>query len=426
MKAQPVDIFADEERANPEWRENLIPNKDGNPKPILANALTALRECPAWSGVLAFNEFSLGTVALKLPPWPGADIGMEWNDQHDRLATNWLQQQGIFVGLEVAGQAIQTAARDRPFHPVREYLDSLTWDKEERLDIWLNRCLGVEQTPYTAAVGSRWLISAVARIYRPGEKADCCLILEGPQGILKSTALKTIAGDWFTDEIEDLGSKDAAMQVHGVWIIELAELDSISRGEVSRIKAFMSRATDRFRPPYGKRVIEAPRQCVFAGSVNKPDYLRDETGGRRFWPVKCTSIDITKIAEHRDQILAEAVFRFRKGEKWWLDSADLNEAAGTEQASRFEEDAWTDLIRAWLLNPKERLDGQGHPLGPFASTPESVTMRDVLTHAIGKREDLWTPQDSSRVSRCLRYLGYERRRIGPRNDRQWRYELDGK
>jgi predicted P-loop ATPase len=153
---------------------------------------------------------------------------------------------------------------------VKTYPQGLNWDGVERVDHWLSAYLGVEDTEYSRAVGARWLISAVARLFRPGAKADCCLILEGPQGIRKSTALRTLAGEYFTDELADLGSKDAAMQTRGVWIIELSELDSLSHSEVAPIKAFMSRTTDRFRPPYGVRLVESSRQCVFAG---EPQHL---------------------------------------------------------------------------------------------------------------------------------------------------------
>jgi predicted P-loop ATPase len=192
------------------------------------------------------------------------------------------------------------------------------------------------------------MISAVARIHRPGAKADCCLILEGPQGIRKSTALRTLAGEYFTDELADLGSKDAAMQTRGVWIIELSELDSLSNSEVARIKAFMSRTTDRFRPPYGTRLMESPRQCVFAGTVNHATYLRDETGGRRFWPVTCGRIEIDELARDRDQLWAEAKIRFDSGAAWWLDKPELVQMASDQQIERYEGDPWEEVISPWL------------------------------------------------------------------------------
>ena len=213
-----------------DWRANLIVNKAGQPRALLANAITALREAPEWSGVLALNEFSLGTAALLAPPFGEGTI-TKWSDQEDRLTADWLQRKGICVSADVAAQAVQTVASEHSFHPVREYLDGLKWDGVGRLQTWLVRYLGAQPSDYTAAVGERWLISAVARIYQPGVKADCCLILEGIQGTKKSTALRTLAGEWFADEIADLGSKDAAMQAAGVWIVELAELDSLTKIE---------------------------------------------------------------------------------------------------------------------------------------------------------------------------------------------------
>ncbi|MBI4459080.1 MAG: P-loop ATPase, partial [Acidobacteria bacterium] len=218
----------------------------------------------------------------------------------------------------------------------------------------------------------------------------------------------------------DLGSKDAALQTRGVWIIEIAELDSMGRPEVSKVKAFMSRACDRFRPPYGRRLIESPRQCVFAGSVNQSTYLRDETGGRRFWPVSCTGILIDELVRDRDQLWAEAVVRFRSGSVWWLDSVELNRVARQEQADRYEGDPWDEVIAGWLEHPTARHDC-GNPIAPFTSDDESVSIHDVLLHCIGKRQELWTQADKNRVGRCLRALGWERYRDreGPRLE--WRF-----
>jgi predicted P-loop ATPase len=229
------------------------------------------------------------------------------------------------------------------------------------------------------------------------------LILEGPQGIRKSTALKTIAGEFFTDELADLGSKDAAMQTRGVWIIELSELDSLGHAEVARIKAFISRTTDRFRPPYGMRLVESPRQCIFAGTVNHGTYLRDETGGRRFWPVVCGAIDVAALQRDRDQLWAEAKARFRTGASWWLETPDLVRLAGDQQEARYEGDPWEELLAPWL-------DGR-----------ESTSVSEVLQRCIDKPQSQWTQTDKIRVARCLRSHGWVRYRERQGSRLEWRY-----
>ena len=403
-----LEEIAQVDFAGSAWKKDLLRSKpamnttEGRILPVLANAIAAFRHAPEWGGVLAFNEFGCGTVVLKPAPWGIVPKG-EWTDHEDRLAAEWLQRQGILVSVEVAGQAVQTAARDHPFHPVKSYLQGLHWDGVERVDRWLSTYLGVEDTEYSRAVGSRWLISAVARIYRPGAKADCCLILEGPQGIRKSTALRTIAGEYFTDELADLGSKDAAMQTRGVWIIELSELDNLSHAEVARIKAFMSRTTDRFRPPYGMRLVESPRQCVFAGTVNHSSYLRDETGGRRFWPVVCGQIDVDALAGDRDQLWAEAKARFESGSAWWLDTLDLVQLASDQQEARYEGDPWEEVI------------------GPWLESKESTTISEVLEKCINKPQAQWTQTDKIRAARCLRAQGWLRYRERQGSRLEWRY-----
>ncbi len=389
------------------WREGLLLNLNCTVKPVLANAITAFRNAPEWSGVLARDEFAHVTVLQRPAPWmkPDTAIPREWSPNDDVLATDWLHHQGICVASDVTGQAVEAVGREMPFHPVRAYLKDLVWDGTHRLESWLADYLGADPSPYAAAVGSRWMISAVARVFAPGCKADCCLILEGEQGIKKSTALRALAQPWFTDEIADLGSKDAALQTRGVWVIEIAELESLSRSDVGKIKAFMSRATDRFRPPYGKRPIDSPRQCVFAGSVNHGTYLRDETGGRRFWPVACKAavIDVDGLAACRDQLWAEATALYFDGRPWWLDSVALNREAAEEQADRYEGDPWDELILAW------------------AQDRESVAIADVLSMCLEKKKDLWTQMDKIRIARSLRAHGWQRFNAGPRGAREWRY-----
>lgn len=392
-----------------DWRDELIrskptsTNRQGNIYPVLANAIAALRYAPEWKGVLAFNEFDLTPMTMRAAPWGFSTDGHSWTDQEDRLTAEWLQRHGILVDVNTAAQAAQTVAKDRSFHPIRNYLESIKWDGVERLECWLSTYLGVEDTSYSRAIGSRWLISAVARIYRPGVKADCCLILEGPQGIKKSTALKTLAGPYFTDELAELGSKDSALQTRGVWIIELSELDTLSRSEVSRIKAFMSRTTDRFRPPYGKRLVESPRQCVFAGTVNHSTYLRDDSGARRFWPVVCGCIEIEQLARDRDQVWAEAKARFEQGAIWWLDTMELVTAAAQEQADRFDADPWEELIARWI------------------DCRDSASMSEVLSSCLDKPRPHWTQGDKNRVARCFRSLGWERYRERVGTTLGWRY-----
>jgi predicted P-loop ATPase len=235
---------------DPDWRSRLIFNgaKRPTPKSVLANAITALRYSPEWWGALAYDEFALRVVPVKHLPW-GAVKECRWTDNDDRLTTDWLHHQGIFVSVETAGLAIQTVAMESRFHPVRQYLNALKWDGVARVEHWLNRYAGAAPTKYSNAVGQCTLVAAVSRIYRPGGKADNVAILQAKQGALKSTLVKTLAGEWFTDEIADLGSKDSAMQTAGVWLVELSELDSMSRSESGKIKAFISRTTDRFRPP---------------------------------------------------------------------------------------------------------------------------------------------------------------------------------
>ena len=403
----PAAAAAINENASGDWRNDLLLNLNGTVKPILANAITALRGADEWKGALAYDDFALKTVALRAPPWmsPGVQMPFPWTTADDILATNWLQHQGICVPQHVAGPAVEVAAKDRRIHPVREYLQNLTWDGKSRLRSWLTTYLGVEPSLYAAAVGTRWMISAVARILSPGVKADTCLILEGPQGIKKSTALRVLGEPWFTDQIPELGSKDAAIQIHGVWIVEIAELESMARTEVGRVKAFMSCQSDRFRPPYAARPIDSPRQCVFAGSVNHADYLRDDTGNRRFWPVECKAavIDIDGLAAAKDQLWAEAVYLHFEGKAWWLDTVELTKEAEAEQSARYDGDPWDELILKWA-------DGR-----------ESISVAEVLMNCLEKRKDLWTQMDKNRVARCLRVNGWARFKSGPRAGREWRY-----
>lgn len=393
------------EQANPNWEKRLILTANGTPKALLANAIKALKYAPEFHGVLAFDEFRLDTVTLKSPPWKGGAGGKTWTDHEDRLTADWMQNHGICVNVDVAAQAALVVAKDRSFHPVRSYLDSLKWDGTKRIDSWLSLYLGVETNDYVQGVGARWLISAVARIYNPGVKADCSLILEGKQGLGKSESLKILASEpWFTDELADVGSKDAAMQTQGIWIIEIAEMKSMRGVDANRIKAFMSRSTDRFRPPYGRRLVQSPRQCIFAITVNPPTRLSDETGARRFWPVACTVARRSDLRRDRDQLWAEAVHAHLVLKRpHWIDSDELTQLAEQEQAARYEADAWDAPIEAYL------------------SKVDDTSIGEILEHGLNKKPADWHHQDNTRVGKYLVSRGWEQYRTGLKDGRVRRY-----
>src|SRR6185436_3209035 len=331
----------------------------------------------------------------------------------DVLTAAWLQKDLRFeVGVETVTQAILAVAEAHSFHPVRAYFDGLQWDRKPRIEQWLTTYLGTPDTDYSRAVGPKWLISAVARIYQPGCKADAMLILEGPQGYKKSSALKVLASEaWFSDELADLGSKDSALQLQGALITELAELDGLNRQETGRIKAFVTRTTDRYRAPYGRHVQEHPRQGVFAGTINHATYLRDETGARRFWPVLCTHpAKLLELARDRDQLWAEATARYRQGESWWLQDPAIDAMAREEQDARYQGDAWEQLIAEYLDSRK------------------TVTIGELLEGPLGLERSKWGNHEQMRVVRALTRLGWIRRKVRVDGRQVWKYapEENGK
>jgi hypothetical protein len=239
------------------------------------------------------------------------------------------------------------------FNPVVDYLQGVEWDGQSRLSTWLIDYAGAEDTSLNRAIGRKFLIGVVRRALFPGSKFDTALILEGVQGSGKSSLAAALAGsdDNFLDhDITHLPAKEQMEQLRGRWIVELPELSGMQRADVNAVKAFMSRRVDRGRPAYGRAVVDQPRTCVFIGTVNEGQYLRDETGNRRFWTVAVGKIDVRGVANDRDQLLAEAVAAVRAGEDALLPSS-LWAAAATEQEKRKIEDPWTEILEGLAGQP---------------------------------------------------------------------------
>jgi predicted P-loop ATPase len=395
-----------ERRGDPlaEWRQALLKNEEGNPRANLYNAMLALRLAPALQGRAGYDKLRSQAMVMQPLPWdPSVTEPREWRDVDDTMLAEWLQGEGVNVSSAVAREAVQAVAYENSYHPVLMYLDGLSWDGESRLDRWTIDYLGVADSEYVRAVSSKWMISGVARIYQPGCKADCALVLEGPQGSGKSTLLRNLSTPWFTDEIAAFGTKDASEQTIGVWIVELSELEAVTRAaDVAHVKAFMSRQRDRFRVSYGHRVQEYPRQCVFAATSNSSTWNRDDTGGRRWWPLTCGKVWAEEIKAARDQLWAEARDRYFAGETWYIDDALLAQVAEGEQEDRTVEDP---LTRAVLDEISFR---------PSVSTAELMTQLSI-------------PKDKQKTAEAMRFAailtkaGWTRRKTRIGKSSVWRF-----
>jgi hypothetical protein len=372
--------------ASASWLAEVQCDPRGIPHNNVYNAALALRADPAYVGRFAYDEMLCADV--QRPDWrPVSDTDVT-------AAQEYLQGCGLErIGKDAMHQAVELVARENRFHPVRDHLVALQWDEWPRLYRWLHTYLGAEDNSYHRYIGSMFLIMMVARIFEPGCKADYMLVLEGPQGIGKSSACRVLAGPWFSDSLPELlfAGKDVAQHLRGKWVVEVPEMAALDRAEASALKAFLTRDVERYRPSYGRKEVIEPRQCCFIGTTNKTAYLRDETGGRRFWPVKTGNIDIAALIRDRDQLFGEVVHRYRQGVRWWPNSRDENTLIAPEQENRFEDDAWEDAIKDYL-----RLEG-----------PDRVTLLRIARDALRIETPRIGTADQRRIRNVLIRLGWK-------------------
>ena len=337
------------------WLAHCQFTQQGEVRGNLVNAFLPMRDDPRVSHLVRYDEMERLTILMQ--PIPGVQIDGNTNfeprpirDADFTAIQEWLQREGLeTVGGTTTRQAVEARAREMSFHPVIEWLDTLEWDGQLRLSTWLTKYLGVALTPYTQAIGTYFLTSMIARVRRPGCKCDYALVLEGPQGARKSTACAILGGNYFSDSLPDIrGGKDVSQHLNGKWLIEVAEMSALDKAEAAALKAFITRRVERYRPSYGHAEVKEDRQCVFVGTTNKTAYLRDETGGRRFWPVTVGAIDTDALARDRAQLFAEADAWFQDGNAWWPDSTFEATYIAPEQSARYEQDAWEDKICTWL------------------------------------------------------------------------------
>lgn len=292
--------------------------------------------------------------------------------------------------------AIVQHSRARVKNEVKEWLAALPeWDGLHRVETLFPAYFGSDNNEYTQAVGRNFMISLIARAINPGCKVDTMVILEGEQGILKSTSLRTLISDkWFGELTVDIAEKDAILSIQGKWLIEVPELDALVRAESETIKRALSTQVDRLRVPYGRSIEAFPRQCVFAGTTNADGYLKDHTGGRRFWPIRCQKILLDMLAKDREQLFSEALGLYKSGAPWYDVPADL--AAAEVEDRTIEVDAWLTHIDAWLETAE--------------TTINPITIFRVLNECLGIEISKITPYTQHRASRVLSYLGYKRKK----------------
>jgi len=373
------------------WANILECNDQSVPRSSLSNAVLVLQHDPLFAPDLFYYDAFLDRILVR------NSAQREWRDDDDVRLTVYLQQTiGMMtVQKSVAADAATYVARQRQRHAVTDYLDTLVWDGTDRIahafeDFWGAEPSATQPCEYLRAVSANFFLGLIARVRQPGCQLDNMVIFEGAQGIGKSRAMRVVGGDWYALAAEPVSSKDFFQAIRGIWLLEIGEMDAFSKAERERIKLAISTPTDRYRASWGRRAEDHPRQTVFAGTTNRDDYGNDDTGLRRFWPVRCGDIAIDSLAAIRPQLLAEADVRYQRGESWWDTPTDSTLAV---QRDRQHDDVWTMTVMEWL------------------GVRDEVTSADVLVQGLKFREADIGRLEQNRVASILTLNGWRRQTI---------------
>ena len=396
-----------------DWMAQLKITEKGGIAQTIDNIVIILEHDPSLVGRVAYNEMSHNVVLISGTPWHEVKGEAQWTDTDDANLRYYLERTYGISGKDKIFDAVNVVANKHKYHPVRDYLDSCDWDGVLRVDELLIKYLGADDTPYTRAVTRKTLAGAVARIYNPGVKFDYMLVLRSAQqGIGKTSLVKLLGRDWYSDSFSTVQGKEAYEQLHGVWIMEVGELAGMRKAEAESIKLFISKQVDRFRPAYGRRTEEFKRQCIFIGTTNETQFLRDTTGNRRFWVVEAKNTELSPAFDELDdellrQIWGEAIQIWRKGEKLYLSHA-LEEEARRIQSNYEVEDPRAGLIEAYLnrLLPEEWDDMDEYSRKTWLDSDavgkeqrQVVSGYEIAVEALGvnPKKDTWVSKDIAKI-----------------------------
>ncbi len=390
----------------PNWSAILETTDKGVARPTLSNAVRVIQHDPMFCAARIYYDEFLDRVLIANSPV------REWRADDTTRATVYMQDACGITGLNDiwVKKAIAMVARDRPRHAVRDWLATLAWDGEPRIDeafvdYW-NAIPNAQQPhDYLRAISKNFFLGLIARVMRPGCQLDEMVVFESPeQGVGKTSALRILGAPWYAVAHERVTEKDFFQDLQGIWLVEIGEMQAFSKATRQRIKTVISTPTDRFRGSYDERSTNHPRQCVFAGSTNDDEWADDDTGLRRYWPFQCGLVERDHLTAARDQLFAEALVRYHAGESWW----PVPLSAKAVQAARQTYDEWTSVIMPWC----ELQIMQG---------ADRVHVRDIMLGPLKFSVDKLDKGPQMRVATILRLARWQRlpSRIGENSARAW-------